>query len=395
MSIFFSYAFRPLFLLTTVYAIVVVPVWVAAWLGYLPLPQALGLPMWWHGHEMVFGFGGAAVGGFALTAVATWTQRPPVAGVPLMILSLLWAFARVSFFVPSTELRLPAMMADLGYGVLLFALMSREVVGARNRRNYKILLLLGLLPIANAVFFLGLLRGSPWASQGTLAGFWVLVLLVNLVGGRVVPTFTRNWMSLRRLTQPGKPPTVPPPFGRLDLVATVFLVGFAVLQVWGGAPPRWTATVGITSAALMLARLARWHGLQTVREPLLWILHLGFLWIPVGVLLISFAALGLLPATTGMHALGAGAITTMIVAVASRAALGHTRRPLESHPILTTTYVLITVAAICRVTSTVSPAARLLLIASAASWLLGFACFAWRYFPILSGPRLQDSRSPA
>lgn len=389
MTVLFSYAFRPLFLLATLYAVAVIPFWVAAWLGYLPLPMALGTPSWWHAHEMVFGFAGAAVGGFALTAVATWTKRPPVAGASLMVLSGLWVVARVLFFMPSTALRAPAFVADLGYGLLLFALMTREVVVARNERNYKILALLALLPLANALFFVGLLRGTSWTMRALLAGLWTVVLLVNLVAGRIVPAFTRNWLKLHGR---GAPDRMPPMFGRLDGFATWLLVAFAVLHVLD-APPQSIAIVGVVLAATLLMRLARWRGLQTVREPLLWVMHVGFLWLPIGVLLLSAAELGLVPPTTGIHALGAGAITTMVVAVASRAALGHTSRPLQSHPLLTASYVLITVAAICRVASTIGPAARPLLMVSGAAWLLGFACFAWRYVPILTTPRLQEARS--
>ena len=135
MTILFTYAFRSLFLLATLYAIVVVPLWAAAWLGYVPMPTSLGTPAWWHAHEMIYGFAGAAIGGFALTAVATWTKRPPVSGYPLMILAALWLIARVLFALPSPSLLAPAIAADLGFGLLLFTLMSREVIAARSQRN--------------------------------------------------------------------------------------------------------------------------------------------------------------------------------------------------------------------------------------------------------------------
>jgi uncharacterized protein involved in response to NO len=391
-TVFFSYAFRPLFLLATVYAIVVVPLWVGAWLGYLPFPVLLGGPSSWHAHEMIFGFAGAAVGGFALTAVATWTNRPPVSGAPLLVLSVLWLLARILFSLPSQSLLIPAILADLGYGGLLFALMSREVIGARNERNYTVLLILGLLVTSNAVFFVGVMRGAGWSMTALNSGLWLVVLLINLIGGRIIPAFTRNWLKRRDADQQHQPMKLPPTFDRFDLLSSALLVGFGISQL-AEAPARSTAVLGLLTGVVLFIRLARWQGIRGGEEPLVWVLHVAFLWLPVGVLLLAFAEVGLLPQTAGIHALTAGAITTMILAVASRAALGHTGRPLQSHPLLTAAYVLITIAAICRVAATFGPAARVLLAASAAAWCLGFICFDWRYAPILTQPRMQRQAS--
>lgn len=392
MTVLFTYAFRPLFLLATVYAIVIVPLWAAAWLGHLPMPSGLGTPMRWHAHEMIYGFAGAAIGGFALTAVATWTKRPPISGGPLIILSALWLLARVLLSLPHPGLRLPGMLADLGYAALLFALMSREVIGARNQRNYKVLLILGLYALANALFFLGVSHRLAWTDACLFGGLWLLVLLINLIGGRVIPGFTRNWLKRQVSEQSRSPIKLPPAFDRFDLLATLFLTAFVILHLVD-APPRLLAVTGIAAAALMLIRLARWQGIHSRGEPIVWVLHLGFAWIPVGLFLLSAAQFGAVPQSAGVHALTSGAITTMILAIAGRAALGHTGRPLESHPVLTAAYVLITIAAICRVAATIGPAARALLAASAAAWSLGFLCFAWRYLPILTQPKLQKSRS--
>jgi uncharacterized protein involved in response to NO len=386
-NVLFSYAFRPLFLLAILYAIVAVPLWVAAWLGYVPMRIALGSPSWWHAHEMLFGFAGAGVGGFALTAVATWTKRPPVAGISLMLLCMFWIVARASFWMLSPNAMVPGMVADLGYGLLLFVLMSREVIAARSQRNYKVLALLGLLVVSNAVFFLGLSgNGSP--GTALLAALWVLVLLINLIGGRIIPGFTRNWLTRQESDPRRRAASLPPAFGRLDLFATWLLVGFAIAQVLG-APSRATVLLGLLASVVSFVRLTRWQGIYTGDEPLVWVLHIGFSWLPLGILLLAFAELGLLPRSAGIHALTSGGIATMIVAVASRAALGHTGRPLRSHPLLTAAYLLITVAAVCRVAATVGPGARVLLIVSAVAWTSGFLCFGLRYAPILLRPRLQ------
>jgi uncharacterized protein involved in response to NO len=393
MGIFFSYAFRPLFLLATIYAMGVIPLWAAAWLGYLPMPVSLGTPTWWHAHEMIYGFAGAAIGGFGLTAVATWTKRPPVAGARLMILTGLWLIARVLFALPSSRQLPAAILADLGYGILLFALMSREVIAARNRRNYKVLLILALLPVTDALFFVAMARNAAWSRTALVAGLWVIAILINLIGGRIIPTFTRNWLQRQvqaRRREPGTP--LPPDFDRVDLIGTWLLVAFAALQL-ADAPSRATALVGVLASALLFVRLARWQGVRARREPLVWVLHVAFAWLPLGLLLLSAAELRLVPETAGIHALTSGAVATMVVAVAGRAALGHTSRPLESHPILTAAYVLITIAAICRVAAAWGPGARALLGVSAGAWCVGFLCFGRRYFPILTQPRPHKTGS--
>ncbi len=391
-SVFFSYAFRPLFLLATLYALVVVPLWVAAWLGHLPMPASLGTPIWWHAHEMIFGFAGAAIGGFALTAVATWTKRAPVSGAPLIALSALWLIARLLFFAPSSALLVPAVAADLGYGILLLVLMSREVVSARNTRNHKVLVLLALLPIANLAFFFGLRSNATWTMSALFSGMWVVLLLINLIGGRIIPGFTRNWLKRRADLETRSTPKLPPAFDRFDLLVTWLMVALAALQVLE-APAIWIALVGLSTGVLMFGRLARWQGLRGAAEPLVWVLHLGFAWLPVGFVLLGLSALDLAPRTAGIHAMTSGAITTMILAVASRAALGHTGRQLESHPLLTASYLLITIAAIARVAATFGLGPRGLLATSAIAWFFAFACFAWSYIPILTRPRLQRKGS--
>jgi uncharacterized protein involved in response to NO len=153
------------------------------------------------------------------------------------------------------------------------------------------------------------------------------------------------------------------------------------------------AVLGLLTSLLLFVRLTRWQGIYTGDEPLVWVLHVGFAWLPLGFLMLAAAELDLLPSSAGIHALTSGAITTMIVAVASRAALGHTNRSLESQPILTASFVLITLSAVFRVTATFGPSARILLAASATAWFLGFACFAWRYLPILTQPKVQNPGS--
>ncbi len=392
-EVFFSYAFRPLFLLATLHALLAVPIWVCGWLGWLPMPTIVGgNPTWWHAHEMLFGFAGAAVGGFLLTAVATWTKRPPVSGGLLLALAVSWLSARLLLFVPGSVapgwVTPAAAAADIGYGLLLFGLMSREVIAVRNRRNYKVLVLLALLVVCNAAFYVGVEGRGGWVDPALLGALWVFVLLISIIAGRVIPAFTGNWLRLHEPQQADGKSSALPSFDQLDLVAVVALIGFAALTLLP-APPMLIALTGLVAGSLSLARVARWQGFRARRDPLVWILHVSFLWIPVGLLLLSGAALGWWPASVGVHALTTGAIATMILAIASRAALGHTGRPLRSHPLVNVGYAMVTLAAVLRVLVPGAPNARVTLLLSAASWSVGFACFAWRYIPILVGPPVE------
>ena len=219
------------------------------------------------------------------------------------------------------------------------------------------------------------------------AGLWLVVLLMNLIGGRVIPGFTRNWLKRQLAEQKREPATLPPVFDRFDLLTTWLMVAFAILHLLD-APSRWTAVVGLDHQRPVVRPAHSLAGdLHRQRASRLGAPRWFFV-APSGVPAPGRSRrLGLLPQTAGVHALTSGAIATMILAIAGRAALGHTGRVLESHPMLTAAYVLITVAAICRVAAAIGPGARALLGVSALAWFLGFVCFAWRYVPILTQPK--------
>ena len=394
LDVILSYAFRPLFLLAAIYAVWVVAFWILVWRGVLVAPSVIsGTPVYWHAHEMLFGFAHVAVGGFLLTAVANWTKRPPVAGAQLAVLAALWLGARICLSTPfpasGTTMLAVAGVLDLGYGLLLCALMATEVFSVRNHRNYKIVALLLTLAGANAGFYLAISRGDvALVNTILLATVWLFVILINVVAGRIIPAFTRNWLKRHSLADAG----VPPPFGSLDLVATCLLCLFAVMSTVS-APSSLIALVGTATAAAFLARLVRWQGHRAAADPLVWILHVAFLWIPIGVGLFVGAAFGLWPISAGVHALTTGAIATMIIAVAGRAALGHTGRPLQSHPLLNLAFACVTLSAITRVVAATTPSASTMLVVSAVLWCVGFACFGLRYTPILVRERIDKQQS--
>lgn len=377
-------AFRPFFLGAAVQAALAVPFWVAIWLGWTG-----GLPGWlppfgWHAHEMIFGFAAAAIAGFLLTASPVWSGGPALDGRPLALLFGLWVAGRLVFagvgFVP------PWLMAvvDLAFlpGVAWAAM--RTLRGSGQWHNHALVAIVLLLALANAAMHaeeLGLISGmSSRAPRVAIQG--VLILLVVLTG-RVTPVFTRN--AFRRDGIEHTVWTAP----RTNALAITALCGLVLAEA---ILPRSVATGVLAAVAGLLAagRMVGWQSVHTRSDPLLWSLHLGAVWVPIGLGLVAAGDLGApIPFSAGLHALTAGAIGATILAIATRVGLGHTGRPLQLPPGIVWCAVLVNVAALVRVgASALTDAAyRGALIVSAVAWSLAFTLFLIRYLPILTQPR--------
>jgi len=355
----FSVGFRPFFLLAAVWAALAVPVWLTAYVhGYAPRAD---LPaMFWHAHEMVYGFGFAAVAGFMLTAIPNWTGRLPVRGTALAALVLLWLAGRVALLVS-----VALAWVDLAFGVALMAVVARELIAGRNWRNLPMLAALGLLVAGNVLFHLGI---DPTCRIGIAA----LLMLIALVGGRIVPSFTRNWLAKQGAVR------MPAPEGLLDRIALV--ITLVALGAWVSNVAAWPALVA--GAALAL-RLSRWRGFSTLREPLLAILHIGYAWLAAGLVLLGSEV----QLQAAVHALTVGAIGTMTLAVMTRATLGHTGRPLTADGATLAIYALVTLAALMRVSS------QSLLVTSLAgvAWSAAFATYAIHYGRMLVEKRMTGA----
>jgi uncharacterized protein involved in response to NO len=380
-----SAGFRPFFLGSSIWAAVAIPLWLGAYAGGLVVPTQL-TPLIWHAHEMVFGFAAATVGGFLLTAIPNWTGRMPLQGAPLATLVLLWAIGRVGVLL-SAKIGAPAAaVADLCFPAVFLAVVAREILAGKNWRNLPMLGALSLLLLGNLLVHLDALGLADTAPLGNRLGLVTLFMLISLVGGRIIPSFTRNWLAKAR------PEVSPPvPEGRSDLAALV-VTGLALLT-WaiapGAAATPWAALVAGIAVAL---RLSRWRGLHTVREPLLLILHVGYGWLALGLLLLGINGLcEMLPATASLHALTVGAVGTMILAVMTRASLGHTGRPLSAGPATKGIYALITIAAVLRILSPLAgDHAELALWLTGAAWSGAFGLFAVFYGRVLAQPRVRD-----
>ncbi|MDP4032876.1 MAG: NnrS family protein [Pseudorhodobacter sp.] len=379
-----SFGFRPFFLLAGIWAALAMGLWIMMLSGKDILPTAFD-PVSWHAHEFLFGYLGAVLAGFLLTAVPNWTGRLPIVGWPLAGLVALWLAGRAAVAVSDPAPAL-AMLVDLAFGLALALVIGREIIAGRNWHNLPVLGLISVFILANALFHLETLRGGYAAGSAALRlGLAGAVMLISLIGGRIIPSFTRNW-----LVQQGSPAR-PVPFATADkLVLGLSLVALALWVPW----PDHAAT-GAACAVAGLAhlwRLSRWSGRHTGTEPLVWVLHVGYSFVPLGFLLLGAASFGLLPRAAAQHMWMAGAIGLMTLAVMTRASLGHAGRPLRATPAITALYLVLIASVLARLGYGLWPGATWLAYLAATLWIAAFAGFAGVYWPILARPRLARKR---
>ncbi len=381
-----SAGFRPFFLLAALWAALAVPLWLVVFGGIADVPTALA-PALWHAHEMIFGYGGAVVAGFLLTAIPNWTGRMPLQGGSLGALALLWLAGRVALLVSQIVGAAIAAALDLAFPAVFLAVIAREVLTGRNWRNLPMLLALTGLLAGNALVHAEVLGFAETAQLGTRLGLGTLLMLISLVGGRIVPSFTRNWLVKERPEV-----AVPAVFGMLERAA-LGIVALA-LAIWVAASDSAVSPwVEITAGLAVGVRLARWRGIATLREPLLLVLHLGYGWLALGLLLLGVNRLApLLPATTALHALTVGAIGTMTLGVMTRASLGHTGRSLVAGPRTIAIYALVTLAALLRLAAPLGEAHYLLPLSLAgAAWSGAYGLFVLSYGGPLTRPRARGA----
>ena len=380
---FFRGGFRPFFFGGATWAVIAIGLWICSLTGQINLPTALD-PLAWHRHEMLFGFVGAIVAGFLLTAVPNWTGKLPIAGWPLAGLFWLWGSARLALLFSGIVTIPVAAILDVGFFLVLALLAAREVLEANNR-NLPVVGMILLFGLADSVDYLAITGRIPVPDLGWQIGLSIVLLLISVIGGRIIPSFTRNWLAKR-----GVRDGLPTQAGKFDL----FVIGataFALLA-WLSGPA--TAPIGailIAAAALQLARWIRWRGYRTFADPLVLVLHVGYLWLPVGLVLLGLSLMGELPRSAAIHALTAGAMTTMILAVMTRASLGHTARELKANAATVILYTLVTAGAILRVSASLGVIDYNLGIEVAgAVWGGALLLFLIAYAPVLWRPRLGD-----
>jgi uncharacterized protein involved in response to NO len=374
-------SFRPFFLFGAIQAGLAMLVWLPVFYGELSLVSAFA-PRDWHVHEMLYGYLPAAITGFLFTAIPNWTGRLPIRGMPLLVLVLVWVAGRLAVTFSAEATWWIALIVDAAFLALVAGAAAREILAGKNWRNLTVVLLVSLLLAGNVGFHLEAhLRGA--ADMSIRAGIAVVVLLISLIGGRIIPSFTRNWLVREN---PGR---LPVPFARFDVI--VVASGALALLCWIASPDSAVAGTSLTLAALLhLVRLSRWAGERTVRERLLVILHVGYLFVPVGFLLSALAAFGVVPASAGIHAWMVGGAGTMTLAVMTRATLGHTGQSLTASWATQTVYLAIIIAAVARVCAALNPAHDFILLHIAAcGWVLAFFGYAVAFGPLLLGSKTR------
>ena len=370
------YGFRPFFFLGALHAGIAIPFWLAIYAGGWSAPGVFdGLAL--HVHEMLFGFLAAVMAGFVLTAVPNWTGRLPLSGLPLAGLVALWALGRVGSVLVASPVA--SALLDLAFPAVLAASVWREVIAGRNWRNVPVAAMLVVFGTGNLLQHLEAAQLLP-SGTGYRIALAAAAMMIALIGGRIVPSFSRNWLAKRGERLPAS-------FGRLDKAALA-TAGVSVVS-WVVMPQSTATGILLIAAGFLLAlRLSRWRGAATIREPIVLVLHAGYLWLAVSLLLLGASVVvpETVPVAAAIHALTAGAIGTMTLAVMTRASLGHTGRAIKADSTTIAIYAAVTAGALLRVAAPLVPAAHLpLLMAGGCLWSLAFLLFALRYAPILWG----------
>lgn len=374
-------SFRPFFLLGSVLAAVAVPLWIVAFHGIDSSWIPTGGWLTWHQHELVFGFSGAIIAGFLLTAVKTWTNQPGFGGKGLALLTLLWLCGRLGWFLPVPVWMLAGL--NLGFLLITAALMARSLWAVRQSRNYPTVLVLLLLTMAEGLYFYGLENGQYLLQlQGIYASLWLVAGMITLIGGRVIPFFTQRGLGQEQ-------GVVAWPWLDISLLVGTLLVAASYALGLALAPSAGIGVLFVLVCVGHLIRIVRWFDGRLVSVPLLSSLYMAYVWLIVACAMMAMWHLGFLNSTTlAVHALTVGGIGGIILAMLARVTLGHTGRPLKLPKGFWVAFVLINIAALVRVAG-VNFAYMPALDLAALCWCLAFVQYLWVYGPMLLRPRVD------
>lgn len=380
--ILFSHGFRPFFLMAGIWAALAMSIWVVFLATGTQVPSHL-VGADWHMHEMVFGYSSAVIAGFLMTAIPNWTGRMPVIGWPVAMLAGLWLTGRLALLFSAYLPPILAAIIDTSFLIVFAAVIAREIIAGKNWRNLKVLILVAILSVTNIIFHFEAITGGAFDGYGMRMAVATIIMLISLIGGRVIPSFTRNWLVRQG---PGRLPT---PMNGFDTVALA--ISGVVLAIWVALPESKAAPIlAVIAAAFHFVRLYRWVPWRTFKEPLVIILHAGYIFIPIGFLMIGLGDLmpGWGRASQIPHAWTAGAVGIVTLAMMTRASLGHSGRALKATLPIAFIYGAVVIAVILRLIAEILPATPMLLHASATVWILGFAGYVVVYYPIFTKPRI-------
>ncbi|WP_108398578.1 NnrS family protein [Devosia submarina] len=380
-----SYGFRPFFLAAAIWGFGAMGLWVLALSGSFTLSVAYG-PTSWHAHEMLFGYSSAALAGFVLTTIPNWTGRLPVSGLPLLGLFLLWCAGRVALLCADIVGSVPAAAVDSIFLPVLFAVCAREIVGGKKWKDIKIVSGILALSIANILFHYSVI-GGYWTATSSRLAISAYVMLIMIIGGRILPSFTRNWLSKRGEIR------FPVPYNTFDTLSLV--IALAALFAWVIKPEGpVTGVLCLAASAVQAFRLSRWRGWTTGAEGLVVILHAAYGFVVLGFAAVAASAVGVFDPLSALHVMTVGCIGTMTLAVMTRATRGHTGLELHASPITVASYGAMVFAALLRPIAGVLPDAYMALVSlSGAAWIAAFLLYLIEYArPLASKRKYADVR---
>jgi len=370
--------FRPLFLGAGVFAVLGVPLWILVRANVAAVGDHL-LPSVWHAHEMVFGFAAAVVAGFLLTAASNWTKRVTAVGPWLGLICVTWVAARLITPLGGVVPGWVIAAINLSFPPMIVIAIGRPIVAAGSKRNYGLVIVLLALFAAQAMTHYGALSGSVrWQTLGPRLGVGLVTVIVLVIGGRIIPIFTRNATGAEGIRT----------IRWLDVISIASAVGVVLMDVFMVRGPAFTAVAGVAGVASLL-RARHWGFRASLPNSLLWILHIGYLFVPLGFALRALAqSVPAITDSTALHALTAGAIGVLILGMMTRVSLGHTGRPLKTPPVLTLAFVFVVLAASIRIVGPMLPGvATPAMYLAAALWSVGYSIYLVRIGPMLCRPR--------
>ncbi|MFI0395923.1 NnrS family protein [Paracoccus jiaweipingae] len=355
--------------------------WLTAGDSFLPFDRA---PQMWHAHEMIFGFAGAALGGFFLTAVPNWTGARAAPRRFILMVSALWLAGRVAVGLAGWLPPVLVALVDLAFLPVLGAKILTQLLARPKPQNMMFLLMLTLTWLGDLLVHLDWIGLTQTESQGLRGGMLAICAMIATLGGRVTPAFTRN--ALVRAGQEARLPVSRP---RLDM-AGIALAILTAASVLAGAPDGLSGGLAVAAGVVAALRLAGWRGLALPGQPIVWALHLGYAMLALGLVMWGASLWGLGSETGALHVLAIGAIGGMTLAVMSRAALGHSGRDLVAPWPVALGYAALPVAVLLRWLASVWvvvywPA----IIASGVIWVLVFAGFTLTLWPVFMRPRID------
>lgn len=375
-SIVWSAGFRPFFLSAGLFATLIIPMWLLYLFGFVKYNY---YGSWWHGHEMIYGYLASVLGGFLLTAVQNWTGKPTAQGGLLFYLWLMWVLARLLPWIPALQMH-PIFIAavDVIFLPCLAVAIGIALVTQKQVRNYGFAIALLLLGAINVLFHWAVISGNEQHIRvilhiGLLLMLWMMIKL----GCRVIPFFTERGLQINGLSRNNTHDA---------------LCEFSVLLMLPAAGLSDNTTLAsallVIVAIVMAMRFRQWLATGLWQQPLLWILHIAFVWFMAGLIFMALEQSGVLPYSGSWHAITIGMMGCLTLGMMARISLGHTGRTLEVSSLMVAAFYLINVAAVARVLAAYIPSAFfVLLIVAGVAWMLSFLLFVWVYLPILSKPR--------